>query len=215
MCRRLLANPVMETASWEIARRRADRRARRHRVTLTARRPRVAVAVFPGHVERARLRARRRRRPRLGGAARLAHRDRSRARPMRSSCPADSRTATTCAPGRSRASRRSWARSRPSPHAGGPVIGSCNGFQILTEAGLLPGALMRNDHLEFRCDWQTLRVESSASCDGLAGRPRRRRGHPPADQPRRGALRRRCRHARRARDAPVASCSATPTPTGG
>ncbi len=43
--------------------------------------------------------------------------------------------------------------------AGGPVLGSCNGFQILTEAGLLPGALMRNDHLEFRCDWQTLRVE--------------------------------------------------------
>lgn len=45
--------------------------------------------------------------------------------------------------------------------AGGPVIGSCNGFQVLTEAGLLPGALMRNDHLEFRCDWQHLRVEHS------------------------------------------------------
>ena len=43
--------------------------------------------------------------------------------------------------------------------AGGPVIGSCNGFQVLTEAGLLPGVLMRNDHLEFRCDWQWLRVE--------------------------------------------------------
>jgi len=42
---------------------------------------------------------------------------------------------------------------------GGPVIGSCNGFQILCEAGLLPGALMRNDHLQFRCDWQWLRVE--------------------------------------------------------
>jgi phosphoribosylformylglycinamidine synthase len=46
--------------------------------------------------------------------------------------------------------------------AGGPVIGSCNGFQILTEAGMLPGALMRNDHLEFRCDWQHLRVEHPA-----------------------------------------------------
>jgi phosphoribosylformylglycinamidine synthase I len=44
-------------------------------------------------------------------------------------------------------------------HRGGPVLGSCNGFQILCEAGLLPGALMRNDHLEFRCDWQWLRVE--------------------------------------------------------
>lgn len=47
--------------------------------------------------------------------------------------------------------------------AGGPVIGSCNGFQVLTEAGLLPGVLTRNDHLEFRCDWQWLRVERPAS----------------------------------------------------
>lgn len=42
---------------------------------------------------------------------------------------------------------------------GGPVIGSCNGFQVLCEAGMLPGVLLRNDHLEFRCDWQWLRVE--------------------------------------------------------
>ena len=54
-------------------------------------------------------------------------------------------------------------------NAGGPVIGSCNGFQILAEAGLLPGALMRNDHLEFRCDWQTLRVESSVSSPAWLG----------------------------------------------
>ena len=54
-------------------------------------------------------------------------------------------------------------------NAGGPVIGSCNGFQILAEAGLLPGALMRNDHLEFRCDWQTLRVESPASSAAWLG----------------------------------------------
>jgi len=46
--------------------------------------------------------------------------------------------------------------------AGGAVLGSCNGFQILTEAGLLPGVLLRNDHLEFRCDWQPLRVERGA-----------------------------------------------------
>lgn len=44
---------------------------------------------------------------------------------------------------------------------GGPVLGSCNGFQVLCEAGLLPGALLRNDHLEFRCDWQWLRVEAA------------------------------------------------------
>jgi phosphoribosylformylglycinamidine synthase subunit PurQ / glutaminase len=53
--------------------------------------------------------------------------------------------------------------------AGGPVIGSCNGFQVLTEAGLLPGALMRNDHLEFRCDWQWLRVERPESCAAWLG----------------------------------------------
>jgi len=39
------------------------------------------------------------------------------------------------------------------------VIGICNGFQVLTEAGLLPGALYRNDHLKFVCKPQHLRVE--------------------------------------------------------
>jgi phosphoribosylformylglycinamidine synthase len=43
--------------------------------------------------------------------------------------------------------------------AGRPVIGICNGFQILCEAGLLPGALLRNNHLQFRCQWTHLRVE--------------------------------------------------------
>ncbi|RZM82571.1 phosphoribosylformylglycinamidine synthase subunit PurQ [Leptolyngbya iicbica] len=42
---------------------------------------------------------------------------------------------------------------------GGLVIGICNGFQILTEAGLLPGALMRNRDLHFICDRVPLRVE--------------------------------------------------------
>ncbi|MCH8309515.1 MAG: phosphoribosylformylglycinamidine synthase subunit PurQ [Chloroflexi bacterium] len=46
-------------------------------------------------------------------------------------------------------------------NAGGLVIGICNGFQILCEAGLLPGVLMRNDHLQFRCQWVNLRVENS------------------------------------------------------
>ncbi|MBI4282677.1 MAG: phosphoribosylformylglycinamidine synthase subunit PurQ [Chloroflexi bacterium] len=44
---------------------------------------------------------------------------------------------------------------------GGLVLGICNGFQILCEAGMLPGALMRNDHLQFRCQWVNLRVENS------------------------------------------------------
>jgi phosphoribosylformylglycinamidine synthase I len=43
---------------------------------------------------------------------------------------------------------------------GKPVLGSCNGFQILCEAGLLPGALLRNAGLEYRCDWIHIRTES-------------------------------------------------------
>ena len=43
---------------------------------------------------------------------------------------------------------------------GMPILGSCNGFQILCEIGLLPGALVRNRHLEFRCDWVHMRIES-------------------------------------------------------
>ena len=45
--------------------------------------------------------------------------------------------------------------------AGGPVMGICNGFQILTEAHLLPGALLRNVGLRFICHSQLLRVEKS------------------------------------------------------
>ena len=52
---------------------------------------------------------------------------------------------------------------------GGPVIGSCNGFQVLTESGMLPGALVRNDHLEFRCDWQWLRVEGPSAATPWLG----------------------------------------------
>ena len=44
-----------------------------------------------------------------------------------------------------------------------PVIGICNGFQVLTEAGLLPGALMRNAALKFVCREVPLRVENSQS----------------------------------------------------
>lgn len=43
------------------------------------------------------------------------------------------------------------------------VIGICNGFQILTEAGLLPGALMRNESLKFICRYVNLRVENTDS----------------------------------------------------
>ena len=47
--------------------------------------------------------------------------------------------------------------------AGGPVVGICNGFQVLTEAGLLPGALQKNRGLKFLCHTVTLRVDSTDS----------------------------------------------------
>ena len=43
---------------------------------------------------------------------------------------------------------------------GGPVLGVCNGFQVLCEAGLLPGALIRNRSLSFVCRWVALRTEN-------------------------------------------------------
>lgn len=48
-------------------------------------------------------------------------------------------------------------------HAGGPVVGICNGFQVLTEAGLLPGALQKNVGLTFLCTTVEVRVESTRS----------------------------------------------------
>jgi phosphoribosylformylglycinamidine synthase len=47
--------------------------------------------------------------------------------------------------------------------AGGPVVGICNGFQILCESGLLPGALIRNRELRFVCRWVHVRVETTLS----------------------------------------------------
>ncbi len=46
---------------------------------------------------------------------------------------------------------------------GGPVLGICNGFQILCEAGLLPGALLRNRTLRFHCFWTHVRMEGAAT----------------------------------------------------
>ena len=60
--------------------------------------------------------------------------------------------------------------------AGGPVLGICNGFQILCEAGLLPGALIRNRTLSFVCRWINVRVQERrplprSSGDLTIGRP--------------------------------------------
>jgi phosphoribosylformylglycinamidine synthase I len=45
--------------------------------------------------------------------------------------------------------------------SGGLVVGICNGFQILCEAGMLPGAMRKNEGLKFLCKWTELRVENA------------------------------------------------------
>jgi phosphoribosylformylglycinamidine synthase I len=54
---------------------------------------------------------------------------------------------------------------------GGPVLGICNGFQILLEAGLLPGAMLRNRSLKYRCEHLYLRVEQTDTPFTSAARP--------------------------------------------
>jgi phosphoribosylformylglycinamidine synthase subunit PurQ / glutaminase len=56
-------------------------------------------------------------------------------------------------------------------HSGGLVLGICNGFQILCEAGLLPGALMRNQGLRFICRHVYVRVETTATPFTSAAQP--------------------------------------------
>ena len=46
---------------------------------------------------------------------------------------------------------------------GMPVLGVCNGFQILVESGLLPGALLKNNSLNFMCEWTSLIVENNTT----------------------------------------------------
>ncbi len=57
---------------------------------------------------------------------------------------------------------------------GGPVLGICNGFQILLEAGLLPGAMLRNRQLSFVCDDVFVRVERTDTAWSRAARPGQR-----------------------------------------
>jgi phosphoribosylformylglycinamidine synthase I len=55
--------------------------------------------------------------------------------------------------------------------AGGPVLGVCNGFQILLEAGLLPGAMLRNRDVKFRCEHVYVRVEQTDTPFTFACKP--------------------------------------------
>jgi len=55
--------------------------------------------------------------------------------------------------------------------SGGPVLGTCNGFQVLCEAGLLPGVLRRNRDLHFVCDFVHVRVEQAAAPFTSRARP--------------------------------------------
>ncbi|MFC7322653.1 phosphoribosylformylglycinamidine synthase subunit PurQ [Halobacillus campisalis] len=50
---------------------------------------------------------------------------------------------------------------REAAEAGKPILGVCNGFQVLLEMGLLPGAMLPNKHLKFMCHYETLTVENS------------------------------------------------------
>jgi len=55
--------------------------------------------------------------------------------------------------------------------AGGPVIGICNGFQVLLESGLLPGAMLRNRSLQYQCEHVFVKVEQTDTPFTLACRP--------------------------------------------
>ena len=96
--------------------------------------------------------------------------------------------------------------------AGGPVLGICNGFQVLLEAGLLPGAMLRNRSLQFRCEHVHVKVEQTdtpftAACGAGPGAAHSHRAR------RRQLLRRAGRH-RAARDEIARSSSATSTASG-
>jgi phosphoribosylformylglycinamidine synthase subunit PurQ / glutaminase len=56
----------------------------------------------------------------------------------------------------------------------GPVLGICNGFQVLLEAGLLPGAMLRNRDLKFHCEHVTVRVEQTDTPFTAAAAPGQR-----------------------------------------
>ena len=95
---------------------------------------------------------------------------------------------------------------------GGPVVGICNGFQVLTEAGLLPGALQKNRGLRFLCTTVGVRVCTTRTV--LTGEVDGGRRAAAPHQPLRGQLHLRRRHPRpRCAPRTASSCATSTTPT--
>ena len=130
---------------------------------VTDRLPRIGVVTFPGSLDDA---TRCRAIEAMGGEARGPVARRPRPRRRRRGRAARRVQLRRLPPVRRdrRAGADHGRGSRRSPGRGGPVLGICNGFQVLCEAGLLPGALIRNASLRFVCEDVWLRVETAQTC---------------------------------------------------